>query len=57
MREKGGVGEKRGQPECRERGGNGKLLRREGIKHSLRDITPVSYKEYDDSWDLEEEGV
>ena len=37
-----------------ERSGNGKLRRREGIKRSLQDITPVSYEEYDNSWDLED---
>ena len=55
MREEGGVGEKRGQPECGERAGNGKLRRREGIKRSLQDIIPASYEEYDDSWDLEDQ--
>ena len=38
---------------CVERSGNGKLRRREGIKRSLQDITPVSYEEYEESWDLE----
>jgi hypothetical protein len=55
MQEEGGTGEKRGLSECGERSGNGKLRRREGIKRSLRDITPVSYEEYDDSWDLEDQ--
>ena len=55
MREEGGTGEKRGLSECGERLGNDKLQRREGIKQSLRDITPVSYEEYDDSWDLEDQ--
>ena len=55
MREEGVTGEKRGQSECVERSGNGKLRRREGIKRSLQDITPVSYEEYDNSWDLEDE--
>ena len=50
MREEGVTGEKRGQLECGERLGKGKLWRREGIKWSLRDITPVSYEEYDNSW-------
>ena len=31
------------------------MRRREGIKRSLRDITPVSYEEYDNSWDLEDQ--
>jgi len=55
MQEEGGTGEKRGLSECGERSSNGKLRRREGIKRSLRDITPVSYEEYDDSWDLEDQ--
>ena len=55
MREERINGEKRGQSECGERPGNGKLRRREGIKRSFRDITPVSYEEYDNSWDLEDQ--
>ena len=55
MKEEGAIGEKRGQSECVERSGNGKLRRREGIKCSLRDITPVSYEEYKESWDLEDQ--
>ena len=55
MREEGFTGEKRGLSECGERPGNGKLRRREGIKRSLQDITPVSYEEYEDSWDLEDQ--
>ena len=55
MREDGVTGEKMGLSECGERPGNGKLRRREGIKRSLRDITPVSYEEYDDSWDLKDQ--
>ena len=35
--------------------GNGKLRRREGIKRGLRDTMPVSYEEYDTSWDLEDQ--
>ena len=31
------------------------MRRREGIKQSLLDITPVSYEKYDDSWDLEDQ--
>ena len=48
-------GEKRGTSECGERPGNGKLRRREGIKRNLRDVTPMSYEEYEDSWDLEDQ--
>ena len=55
MQEEGVTGEKRGPPECGESSGNGKLQRREGIKRSLWDITPVSYEEYDDNWDLEDQ--
>ena len=55
MREEKTNGEKRGQSECGERPVNGKLRRREGIKGSLRDITPVNYEEYEDSWDLEDQ--
>ena len=47
MREEGVTGDK--ISECGERLGKGKLQRREGIKRSLRDITPVSYEEYDNS--------
>ena len=39
------TGVKRGQAECVENPGNGKLRRREGIKQGLRDITPMSYEE------------
>ena len=46
MKEEGVTREKRGQSECVERSGNDKLRRREGIKLSLWDITPVSYEEY-----------
>ena len=42
MQKEGVTREKRGPSECVEIPGNGKLLRREGIKWSLRDITPVS---------------
>ena len=49
------TGVKRGKLECVENPCNGKLRRREGIKWGLRDITPVSYEEYDDSWDLEDQ--
>ena len=49
------TGVKRGKSECVENLCNGKLRRREGIKQGLRDITPVSYEEYDDSWDLEDQ--
>ena len=55
MREEGFTGEKRGLSECGERPGNGKLRRREGIKRGLRDITPVSYEEHEDSWDIEDQ--
>ena len=55
MKEEGGTGEKRGKPECEERSSKGKLRRREGIKRSLRDIAPVSYEEYEESWDLEDQ--
>ena len=55
MREEKSCGEKRGTSECGEGPGNGKLRRREGIKRSLRDITPVNYEEYEDSWDLEDQ--
>ena len=55
MREKKINGEKRGQSECGERPGNGKLRRREGIKRNLHYITPVSYEEYEDSWHLEDQ--
>ena len=55
MREEKINGEKRGPSECGERPGNGKLRRREGIKRNLRDIKPVSYEEYEDSWDLEDQ--
>ena len=49
--------ERRGLPEKRggKIPGNCKLRRREGIKQSLLDITPVSYEKYDDSWDLEDQ--
>ena len=47
------TGVKRGQAECVENPCNGKSRRRGGIKRSLLDITPVSYEEYEDSWDLE----
>ena len=53
--QEGNTGVKRGQPECVENPCNGKLRRREGIKRSLRDIAPVSYEEYDTSWDLEDQ--
>ena len=46
---------KRGQAECVENPCNGKLRRREGIKRGLQDITPVSYEEYNTSWDLEDQ--
>ena len=55
MREEGGRGEKRELTECVELPGNGKSRRREGIKRSLRDIAPVSYEEYEESWDLEDQ--
>ena len=55
MREEGVTREKRRQSECDERLDNGKLRRREGIKRGLRDITPVSCEEYDESWDLEDQ--
>ena len=48
-------GEKRGTSECGERPGNGKCRGREVIKLKLRDVTPMSYEEYDDSWDLEDQ--
>ena len=54
MREEGGKGEKRELTECVEFPGNGKSRRREGIKRSLRDIAPVSYEEYEESWDFED---
>ena len=54
MREEGGKGEKRELTECVELAGNGKSRRREGIKRSLRDIAPVSYEEYEESWDFED---
>ena len=53
--QEGGVGVKRGQSESRENHSNGKLRRREGIKRGLRDILPVSYEEYDTSWDYEDQ--
>ena len=53
--QEGSTGVKRGQPECVENPCNCKLRRREGIKHSLRDIALVSYEEYDTSWDLEDQ--
>ena len=31
------------------------MRRREGIKRNLREITPTSYEEYEDSWDLEDQ--
>ena len=55
MREEGGKGEKRELTGCEELSGNGKSRRREGIKRSLRDIAPVSYEEYEESWDLEDQ--
>ena len=55
MKEEGGTGEKRGKPEWEERSSNSKLRRREGIKRSLRGITPVSYEEHEESWDLEDQ--
>ena len=55
MREEKSCGEKRGMSECGEGPGNGKLRRREGIKRNLREITPTSYEEYEDSWDLEDQ--
>ena len=54
MQEKG-AGVKRGQSEHAENLVNGKLRRREGIKRGLRDIDRVSYEEYDNSWDLEDQ--
>ena len=48
-------GEKRSQSECDERLGKGKWRRREGIKRSLRDTAPVSYEEYDENWDIEDQ--
>ena len=53
--QEGSTGVERGQPECVENPCNCKLRRREGIKHSLRDIALVSYEEYDTSWDLEDQ--
>ena len=55
MREEGFTREKRGLLECGKRPGKGKLRRREGIKRGLRDITPVSYEEHEDSWDIEDQ--
>ena len=49
--QEGGAGVKRGQSEHMEKHGKGKFRRREGIKRGLRDIIPVSYEEYDSSWD------
>ena len=54
MQEKG-AGVKRGQSEHAENLINGKLRRREGIKRGLQDMDPMSYEEYDDSWDLEDQ--
>ena len=34
-----------------ERNDTGKWQRREGMKRNLRDLTPVSYMEYDTSWE------
>ena len=53
--QKGGTGVKRGPLECVENPSNGKLRRREGIKHGLQDMVPVSYEEYVTSWDLEDQ--
>ena len=53
--QEGVTGVKRGQSECEENPCNGKLRRREGIKRGLQDITPVSYEEYNTSWDLEDQ--
>ena len=53
--QKGSTGVKREQPECVENPCKGKLRRRERIKRSLRDISPVNYEEYDTSWDLEDQ--
>ena len=54
MQEKG-AGVKRGQWEHVENLVNAKLRRREGIKRGLQDIEPISYEEYDNSWDLEDQ--
>ena len=48
-------GEKRNPSECDDRLGNGKWRRREGIKRNLQDIAPVSYEEYDENWDIEDQ--
>ena len=53
--QEGSTGVKRGQPECIENPCNSQLRRREGIKLSLQDIAPVSYEEYNTSWDLEDQ--
>ena len=53
--QEGVTGVKRGQSECIENLCKGKLGRREGIKRGIWDNTPVSYVEYKDSWDLEDQ--
>ena len=53
--QEGGTGVKRGPAGCFENPSNGKLRRREGIKRGLQDMLPVSYEEYDTSWDLEDQ--
>lgn len=51
MRKGGGV--KRGKTGCIENQSQLKMRRREGLKRGLRDTLPVSYEEYDVSWDHE----
>ena len=44
---------KRGKTGCIENQSQLKMRRREGLKRGLRDTLPVSYEEYDVSWDHE----
>ena len=53
--QEGAGGVKRGQIGYGENHSYGKMRRREGIKRGLRDILPVSYEEYDTSWDHEDQ--
>jgi len=53
--QEGAGGVKRGQAEYGESHSNSKLRRQEWIKRGLRDILPVSYEEYDTSWDHEDQ--
>ena len=52
MYEEGG-GVQRGKTGCMENQNQLKMRRKEGIKRGLRDTLPVSYEEYDVSWDQE----